>query len=309
MKDQELGRFRVSNDALDDARQLKARLQKEGYLFFRDVLEKQAVLRAEADFIRVLQKQGIVKLGASEPVWTGADLDQIDDNELYAASSYVDLLESQHTRRCLERIFGGPVRISPGIGIRYAFPEDSKYLTPAHQDHFFIRETNDFCMLWIPLMDIDAKVGGLTIAAGSNQHGLYEHVLLDDVYSYGFKGRKQKGIPLSEIHYPWLATDYRLGDLLLFHSQAAHRALANTSDRVRLSLNTLCQHEEAPRMWQSEQTIPYLRQHRKELQAISYEEGASEELFEKVHIEMMKRGLPVERKQVRILLAELRTVA
>src|ERR1700722_17447981 len=125
-------------------------------------------------------------------------------------------------------IVGGPVRISVNVGIRYALPADEKYLTPAHQDHFFIRETNDFCMLWVPLMEIDEQVGGLAIAAGSNKHGLYEHGPEDNVYSYGFKGRKQKGIALSEIHEPWLATNYLAGALLMFHSQAAHRAVPNT---------------------------------------------------------------------------------
>ena len=299
------GKFRISNDCLDDAIQLTARLQEEGYLFFSGLLDVKAVLEAKADFVRVLQKQGVVKPGVSEPIWTGADLDQIDDNELYELSSYVELLGSAHTRRCLERIFGGPVRISPGIGIRYAFPADEKYLTPCHQDHFFIRETNEFCMLWVPLMDIDESVGGLAIAVGSNKYGLFEHVLQENVYSYGFKGRKQKGIPLSAIHQPWFATDYHPGDLLLFHSQVVHRALPNASDRIRLSVNTLCQHERAPRIWQAEWTIPQLRQYRKDIQRLAHEEGSSEELFEVLHIEMMKRALPAERHHVKRLMTEL----
>jgi len=264
-----------------------------------------AVLRVKTDFVRVLQKQGMVKPDASEPVWTGADLDEIDDSELYAVRSYIELPNSADTRSCLEKIMGGPVRISPGIGIRYALPADEKYLTPAHQDHYFIRETNDFGMLWIPLMDIDESVGGLAIAVGSNKHGLFEHVLQENVYSYGFKGRKQKGIPFSAIPQPWAATDYHPGDLLLFHSQAVHRALPNGSDRIRLSLNTLCQRARAPRIWQAEWTIPQLRQYRKDVQRVAYENEASEALFEALHIEMMKRGLPAERAEILKVMAEL----
>jgi len=275
MTNQECGKFRVSNEYLEDANTLSAILQEEGYLFFRGVLDVELVGRVKADFIRVLQKQGIIMPGVSEPMWTGADLDEIDDRELYALTSYVHLFAAASTRWCLERIFGGPVRISPGIGIRYALPSDEKYLTPAHQDHFFIRETKDFCMLWVPLMDIDERVGGLAIALGSNKYGLLDHVPQEDVYSYGFKGRKQRGISLSAIRQPWLMTDYHPGDLLLFHSQTVHRAVLNTSDRIRLSLNTLCQHDSAPRIWQSEWTIPQLRKHREEIQRLAFEEGAS----------------------------------
>ena len=300
-----IGQFRVSNNYSDDTARLDATLQEEGYLFFAGVLDVHAVLRTKTDFIRVLQKQNVVRPGASEPLWTGASIDQINDDDLYTLSSYVELMESAATRRCLEAIFGGPVRISPSIGIRYALPEDEKYLTPAHQDHYFIRQTKEFCMLWIPLMTIDETVGGLAIAEGANKRGLFDHQLLENVYSYGFKGRKQKGIPLAAIDQPWLATEYHPGDLLLFHSLAVHRALPNTSDRIRLSLNTLCQQERAPRIWQAEQTIPQLRQYRKDLQRLAYEEGASDQLFEVLHIEMMKRGLPVEREEVRKLMSEL----
>jgi len=300
-----IGQFRVSNGYLGDPAKLDAMLQEEGYLFFAGVLDVQAVLRTKTDFIRVLQRQGVVKPDVSEPVWTGANIDQINDDELYALGSYVVLMESAATRRCLETIFGGPVRISRSIGIRYALPGDEKYLTPPHQDHYFIRQTRKFCMLWIPLMTIDETVGGLAIAQGANKRGLFEHQLLENVYSYGFKGRKQKGIPFAAIEEAWLATEYHPGDLLLFHSLAVHRALPNSSDRIRLSLNTLCQHERAPRIWQAEQTIPQLRQYRKDLQGLADEEGASEQLFEVLHIEMMKRGLPVEREEVRKLMSEL----
>src|SRR5438445_241426 len=115
MADQNSGKFRVSNEYLEDAGKLSAILQDEGYLFFRKVLDVELVLRVKADFIRVLQRQGLVKPETSEPVWTGAELDKIDDTELYALTSYVEMLSADSTRRCLEKIFGGPVRISPGI--------------------------------------------------------------------------------------------------------------------------------------------------------------------------------------------------
>jgi len=308
MKNEEFGQFRISNDLLDDPKRLGEIYQKEGYLYFRDILDKSAVLRVKEDFIGELQKQGYVKAGVAEPIWTGLESDSIDSDKLYLLSSFEELIELQSLRQCLEKVYNGPVRISPSIGLRYAFPEESKYLTPIHQDAYFIRQTDMFGMLWIPLMDINSEVGGLAVASGSNNDGLFNHASIDDVYSYSFKGRNQSGILPSAIKRPWLTIDYRLGDVLLFHSRTAHRAIANTSDRIRLSLNTLCQHEESPVMWQSEQKQLYLKKHRIDLKRIADEEGASEELFERLHIEAMKRGVEAKRDLVKALLTELRSV-
>src|SRR5690348_9473475 len=101
MPTEQIGRFRVSNDYLDGPEQLGAILAEEGYLFFRSVLDASTVQLVKDDFIQVLLKQGVVKPGVSEPVWTGANLDHINDDELYALDSYVALVSSDRTRRCL----------------------------------------------------------------------------------------------------------------------------------------------------------------------------------------------------------------
>jgi len=142
---------------------------------------------------------GAVQPGASEPVWIGKSMGQIDDNALYALDSYVNLFEAQRMRQFVEKIFGQPVFISPGVNIRYAVPRADAYVTPAHQDHFFVRQTDDFRTLWVPHMDIDERVSPLALAARFYKHGLVEHVEQEDVYSYILKGRKQLGVPLPEV--------------------------------------------------------------------------------------------------------------
>ena len=88
-----IGEFETANHLLNDLEKLNAVFHEEGYLFFRNVLEADAVRRVKQEFVQVLQKQGIVKVGESEPIWTGAGLDQIDDNALYALDSYQELLD------------------------------------------------------------------------------------------------------------------------------------------------------------------------------------------------------------------------
>jgi len=81
-----------------------------------------AVLRVKMDFIRVLQKARHGQARRIGPVWTGAAWIRLMTANSSALRSYVELLNSAGTRSCLETIMGGPVRISPGIGIRYALP-------------------------------------------------------------------------------------------------------------------------------------------------------------------------------------------
>ena len=183
-------------------------------------------------------------------------------------------------------------------------PEDDAHLTPAHQDYYFIRETPRFYTLWIPLMDIVQQVGGLAVAPGSHKRGLREHVE-QDVFSTIFRDRKQRGIALSEVPPPWATTDYHAGDLLIFNSQTIHWALPNRSRLVRLSFDTRCQPASDKRIRQLEYSTGVLRQYRADIKRVATEEGASEDLFEEVVIEMMRRDLPAEPATIRSVIGEL----
>jgi 1-deoxypentalenic acid 11beta-hydroxylase len=298
-----LERLREANEHLGDSERLNALFNEEGYLFFRRALERVEDLKAA--FIRELQRQGAVRAGESEPVWSGAGIDQIDESRLYALLPAVDLFQSTHNCQFLERIFGEPVFIFKGRSVRYALPNDSAHLTPAHQDHFFIRWSHNLRTIWMPLMDIDEQVGGLALAQRSHRHGLRDHVVCDDVYSYIFKDRKQRGIPTEKVSEPWLTAHYHPGDLLMFHNLMIHRALPNRSDRIRLSIDTRCLPAREPHTWQAEKTEIEVRQLRETTKRIATEEGASEPLFEVLFTELMRRDIQPERDRIRTLISEL----
>ena len=297
------GQFQEANAYLGDAERLNALFRETGYLFFRGVLE--GTERVKSEFVQVLQEQGAVKPGASEPLWTGVGIDQIDDTNLYRARSLVELLESPHNIKVIEQIFGEPVFIYKSPTVRYAIPGDAERVSPPHQDYFFVRINQSFRTFWIPLMEIDQRMGGLAIAPGIHKGGLLDHVEAENVYSYVFRGRKQMGIPLESVPKPWMTADYRPGDLLVFHHLMVHWALPNLSDRIRLSIDVRCQPVGAPRTWQAEKTIVEARQFRATAQRIATEEGASQELFENIIIELMGRGLEPGRPQIKSLMAEL----
>jgi 1-deoxypentalenic acid 11beta-hydroxylase len=300
---QTLATFTDSTASLDNPAELAAAFDRDGYLFFRGMLTGIDEVRRE--FIRILQRQGAVSLSSAEPVWAGLPADRIDDTALYLAPSVAQLFESPHNLQVFERACGEPVFVFRSPTVRYALPHDAGRVSPPHQDAFFVRINASFRTFWIPLMDIDEQVGGLAISPASHRRGLRDHTEIDNVYSYVFQGRRQKGIPLDAVPQPWATADYRAGDLLVFHPLMIHWALPNRSDRIRLSIDNRACPVNAPRTWQSERSIPEARAFRRTAQHIASEERILEHIFESIMIELMGRGLEPTRANILALRDEL----
>ncbi len=304
MKTQTHGEFQTANEYLDDGDALNSVFDRQGYLFFRDVLDTSEVQTVKNDFVQELRKQGFVKPGYSEPIWTGKDLVELDDGRLYALDYYAKLLDTEVTQELFERLFGEPVYTFRSCTLRYTVPNDETHGSPPHQDHIYIRHTIDFRTFWIPLMEIDRNMGGLTVAEGSHKLGLREHVE-QDVYSYVLKGRKQKGVALDAIAEPWLTTTYRPGDVLVFHPHLLHWGAPNRSDKIRLSVDVRVQPASSPRSQQVRTTVLEQRQFRTDVLNAANQEGVSPEMLETLVVEMIARGCSPDRAGVRELMAEL----
>ena len=178
----------------DDPAEIRRSYDENGYLFFKGALNADTVLRAKEDIAGVLQQQSYMQKGSAEPRATpGASAVEVDYGPLYRLKSPWELMASPELQEAVDIAYGEKVRLGRSIGFRYSMPTDAPYLTPPHQDHFYIRETDEFRMIWIPLMDMEIANGGLAIAADSHKHGLQEHVEFDGVYSYSLQGTAAKG--------------------------------------------------------------------------------------------------------------------
>jgi len=259
------------------------------------------------DFTRELQRQGFVRQSSNEPVWTGKNLEELDDEPIYNLDYYPKLLDTSTTQSFFSQLFQEPIFTFRSASIRYTTPNDEKHGSPAHQDHFYVNHTTDFKTIWIPLMDIDREMGGLAIAKRSHTQGLREHTE-QNVYSYDLKGRKQKGVELKNIDEPWLTTSYRPGDILVFHPHTLHWAPNNRSEKMRLSIDVRCQPASSPISWQTQSTLQEQRQFRRDIRRIAVEEGATPQLIETLHRKLMARETRAEQSEVRSLIAEIGAV-
>ena len=304
MKTKTYGEFQTANKYLEDSDSLNSVFDRQGYLFLRDVLDTSEVQAVRDDFVQELQRQGFVKPDCYEPIWTGKDLVEIDDDRLYALDYYAKLLDTSVTQELFEQLFGEPVYTFRSCTLRYTVPKDEIHGSPPHQDHVYIRHTTDFRTFWIPLMEIDRDMGGLALAAGSHKLGLREHVE-QEVYSYVLKGRKQKGVELDAIAEPWLTATYLPGDVLVFHPHMLHWGTPNRSDKIRLSVDVRVQPASSPRSPQVQTTVLEQRQFRIDALQAATLEGVNAEMLEALVVEMIARGTRPDRAGVRELMVEL----
>jgi ectoine hydroxylase-related dioxygenase (phytanoyl-CoA dioxygenase family) len=121
------------------------------------------------------------------------------------------------------------------------FPNNVQQTIMAHQDWYYIRGTPETYTIWLPLGDCPMALGGLAIMNGSHKHGFIDHRRLPDV---------NVAFALEEDQWPhgelveWHASDFALGDVVIFHSYTIHRALPNlTGNCLRLSIDNRYQRE------------------------------------------------------------------
>jgi len=190
-----------------------AQAEELGYLFFREALEREAVL-AVREAVLSRCAAGVPRPDA--PGWVSLQAEVLVLPEVDALRRHPFVLG------VLERVFGRPAEAGRGDVCRIAPPSAPELTTPPHQDAAYTAA--DLWTAWIPLGDCPISLGGLAVLPGSHREGLREHG----------EGATGAATPPGA---PWASTDYSCGDVLLFSALTLHRALPNESDRLRLSVD------------------------------------------------------------------------
>lgn len=83
-----------------------------------------------------------------------------------------------------------------------------------HKDYGSVQ---DMFTCWVPLGDVPRTLGGLALAPGSQHRATV------------------RPRPLTHMEKGWVSTDYKAGDVLVFHCLTTHAALPNRERRMRFS--------------------------------------------------------------------------
>lgn len=220
-----------SQGLLGDGSAIREAISKEGYVFLRDVIDRDLLDHVKHGVTAWFEAQGTVEMVEGQPLYTGKDPSALGDypGGLYDTKLWEWFALTPQMRSLYEEVFGEKAYVLPIGEYQFTWPGRPDCWARMHQDGPFSSGL-DFLVFWMPLMAIDADVGGLAIvptpqSVGSLHPGL-EHNPTSPYIPAGTFGDDA-----------WHRADYRPGDLLLFGPFTPHCGMPNTSDRLRLSID------------------------------------------------------------------------
>jgi ectoine hydroxylase-related dioxygenase (phytanoyl-CoA dioxygenase family) len=230
--------FNVSNHLLGDRAALDAAWDRDGYWFFRDVLDKNAIAHVRAIYLRVLDKLGVIDPSHTDAaVYNGASLENFPI--VMGGDPAIDPLLALHPIRqfvaepaieaFFTQLFGDEV---------FWVPNTEYHTLPPNPKHSGSRFNYVHCdgannkglpvrVCWIPLAPIDEATGGLALAEGLHKPRMND-------FPRPPEGIGQNVVPPDA----WRRAEFEPGDLVVFSLETPHSGLANRSDRYfRLSMD------------------------------------------------------------------------
>lgn len=232
----EMGELNCSNDLLDDQQALADAWDRDGYWFFRGVLDRDVIAGIRKVYQNYLVEMGVADAGDPQCRYNGADYSSMPINsnvtKLNEAKVHKLLHESPAINAFFTRLFGCdpfwvPItvhRTNPPVRDRAKSRFDF-----IHDDGVY-NEGLPFLICWVPIGDIDADVGGLALVEGmSKKPTLHRR-----------EGMKINPIAIGDVpETRWRRTHYKAGDVLLMDLRTPHSGISNVSaDRFRLSMDT-----------------------------------------------------------------------
>jgi len=232
-----MSELKAHNHLLDDRAALDAAWEADGYWFFRDVLDREAVGRLRAVFTDELERQGVIDpVGEASTEgsvrYNGASLEDYPFRmePIARLAPWRSFVAQPKIEAFFTRLLGDKPFWVPTVEYRVTPPTEDPSrarLDAIHQDGPYSPGI-PFRICWIPLAEIDADVGGLTLAEG----------LTDRINRHPLDKGSNTAIPVEDIPADrWRRATYRAGDVLLMHLWTPHSGLSNLSDRFRMSMD------------------------------------------------------------------------
>ena len=237
-----MGQLNGSNHLLGDRAALDAAWHRDGYWYFKGVLDTRVIGTLRAAWIDYLQRQGVIDPEVNENRYNGfvplagpgapplsealSRIDEFNDRNLHTL-----LTEDPRINRTMKEILGDDPFWLPIAEYRAnppgADPGKSRLIYP-HQDGFYSRDMA-MKICWIPIDRVDASVGGCAWVGGGHRGPILHDLSNPPLFPIPPASLPQDG---------WLCADFEPGDIVIFHLNTPHSGLTNVSkDRFRLTMD------------------------------------------------------------------------
>ncbi|GLZ12644.1 hypothetical protein Acsp04_28790 [Actinomadura sp. NBRC 104425] len=227
--------LRDSSDVRDDTGELVRRLREDGYVYLPGTLDPAKVEAVAADLraamyrVGWLDDPGTTRVKSRDRRFTHESMAR-EYAALQSVESFHRLAHDPILMDLTSELLGGRVFSHPAHVCRISFPVDgpADFLTRPHQDFVVLHVATDVLTVWFPFTPCSAEHQGLCVLTGSHREGF----LLPDP---DMGGRRPLYVRVDPDDPRWATAEYRLGDIVIFHSLTVHGSRPNRSDRVRVS--------------------------------------------------------------------------
>jgi Phytanoyl-CoA dioxygenase (PhyH) len=201
---------------------LRARLAADGYVFLRGLLPAERVRAAGERVAAALHAGGWTAAGSPLLGRAAGPREALADPAYRAAVTSLTFNALPYLgplRQTVRRILGPAAFSYPVKVLRAVAPESPSERTRGRYVHYDYMGSGvqDMLTSWLPLADIPVALGGLAVRPGGHREGPRRPRLLTGA---------EPG---------WRTTDYRPGDVIIFHCLTPHAALPNAGHQLRLS--------------------------------------------------------------------------
>ena len=220
----------------DDATALRARIERDGYLFVRRLIPPEHIARLRRLILEHAQnaswldptapvEQARCRHGLSlgrqqTPDWNALQTRAHTSQELW------DVGDAPQLHHVLTAAFGRPSFLLLGMNTCRVVTPYSELTSRPHQDAHYVHMASDFAAVWVPLGDCPTCLGPLAVWPGSHLGGLRPH--------YGI-GIADGGVEIND-EPVWHSADFASGDALVLTQHVIHCALPNVTEHtLRLS--------------------------------------------------------------------------
>jgi len=216
-----------SHDLLGDGAALRRQIAADGYVFIRQLLSPETVRAVGTAGLACLQGAGWVAPGRDPvvappllPIRAVRMRDAFGDpgyQGILAAPGFNSIPFVSPLADLMAQLLG-PMGFCYPLKIpRVVYPAAIVPRQPGNFVHKDYGAVQDMFTCWVPFGDVPRSLGGLAVRPGSHHRA------------------RVRPRPLNHLEPGWVTTDYRAGDVLVFHCLTTHAALPNREERLRFS--------------------------------------------------------------------------
>lgn len=222
-----------------DTSTIRRNMEREGYALLRGFFDPEDMRDAVAAFERVLSSHGWID-ASREP---GQAYISPGVFHLHSSKEFYDLQYDFYLEQAVHKVvhheklksffrsyFQEEAILHPNFYPRAVFtapPTLSYYPTPKHQDFPVFQGSPNTITCWLVFNNCPRENGPLIVSPSSHTEGVHPYNISEN-----------GGMEISgEFDNHWASADLQLGDLLIFSCYTVHKALPNTKDYFRISID------------------------------------------------------------------------